>query len=162
MRTKLLVLGLLGLILTGSALGAIVVEKRSHLMPWVKIVGCRGVNAFIFRGPQGIDLPPLLLPSREYWTATEAGQYKFWLRNGSGHVCSKLVTPAVFARYQVGDDFNDCGPAVERTTEDSKTVQPVVHHRRHTAQVRNRKHTRQIAKHHRSQRLNRSHRIAAR
>jgi hypothetical protein len=162
MRFKLLVLGLLGLALTGSALGAVVVEKRSHLMPYVEVYGCEGVHAFIFRGPKGTSRRPILVPPREYWTVTEAGQYKFWLRDGSGRVCSRLVTPEVFGRYQVGDDFNVCAPFTERTTEDSKTVQPVVHHRRHTAQVRSRKHTRQIAKHHRSQHSNHSHRIAAR
>jgi hypothetical protein len=162
MRFKLLVVALLGLALTHSAFAAVVVEKRSHLMPYVEVYGCEGVHAFIFRGPKGTSRRPILVPPREYWAVTEAGQYKFWLRDGSGHVCSRLVTPEVFARYQVGDDFNPCAPMTERTTEDSKTVQPVVHHRKHTAQIRNRKHTRQIAKHHRNQRSHRSQRIAAR
>src|SRR4051794_23471813 len=162
MRFKLLVVGLLGLILTGSALAAVVVEKRSHLMPNVEVLGCQGVHAFIFRGPKGIDRRPVLVPPREYWTVAEAGQYKFWLKDGSGRVCSRLVTPAVFARYQVGEDFNPCAPVTERTTEDSKTVQPVVHHRRHTAQAGKRKHTRQIAKHPRTHRSHRTARIAAR
>ncbi|MFZ1219103.1 MAG: hypothetical protein WAO00_07405 [Chthoniobacterales bacterium] len=151
MRFKLLVLGLLGPLLTGSALGAIVVEKRSHQMPYVEVFGCEGVHAFVFRGPKGIDRRPILVPPREYWTPMEAGQYKFWLRYGNGHVCSRLVTPEVFARYRVGDDFNDCGPAIQRTTEDSKTMGPVVRHRKQTAQVRKRTHTRQIAKHQRVQ-----------
>ncbi len=159
MRSKLLVVCLLGSALTGSALAAVVVEKRSHQMPYVEVFGCEGVHAFIFRGPKGYDRHPILVPPREYWTATEAGQYKFWLRDGSGHVCSKLVTPAVFARYRVGDDFNDCAPATERTTEDNKTVQPVVHHRKHTTQLLKRTHPRQIAKHHRVQN---SQRIASR
>jgi hypothetical protein len=152
MRFKLLVLSLLGPLLSGNALGAIVVEKRSHLMPYVEVFGCEGVHAFVFRGPKGVDRRPIMVPPREYWQPMEAGQYKFWLRDGSGHVCSRLVTPEVFARYQVGEDFNDCAPAVQRTTEDSKTVQPVVHHRRHTAQVRKQTHRRQTAKHHRSHR----------
>ena len=159
MRFKLLVGCLLASLLTGSALGAVVVEKRSHLMPYVEVFGCEGVHAFVFRGPKGVDRRAILVPPREYWAAMEAGQYKFWLRDGSGNVCSRLVTPEVFARYQVGDDFNDCGPAMERTTEDSKTVQAVTHHRKHTAQVRTRTHKRQIAKHHRA---HRSKRIAAR
>ena len=159
MRFKLLVVCFLGLVLTGGAFAAVVVEKRSHLMPYVEVFGCEGVHAFVFRGPKGTSRRPILVPPREYWTASEAGQYKFWLRDGSGHVCSRLVTPEVFARYRVGDDFNDCGSAMERTTEDSKSVQPVVHHRRHTAQVRKGTHHRQIAKHHRD---HRSHRIAAR
>jgi hypothetical protein len=159
MRFKLVVVCFLGLILSGGAFAAIVVEKRSHLMPYVEVFGCEGVHAFVFRGPKGTSRRPILVPPREYWTATEAGQYKFWLRDGSGHVCSRLVTPEVFARYQVGDDFNDCAAATERTTEDSKSVQSVVHHRRHTAQVRKRTHHRQIATH---QRHHRSHRIATR
>jgi hypothetical protein len=159
MRFKLLIVCLVGLVLTGSALAAVVVEKRSHLMPDVEVFGCEGVHSFVFRGPKGIDRRPILVPPREYWAPMEAGQYKFWLKDGSGHVCSRLVTPEVFARYQVGDDFNPCAAWVERTTEDSKTVQPIVHHRKHTAQTRKRKHTRQIAKHHRT---HRSQRIAAR
>jgi hypothetical protein len=159
MRFKFLVVCFLGLILTGGAFAAVVVEKRWHEMPYVEVFGCEGVHAFVFRGPKGTSRRPILVPPGEYWTASEAGQYKFWLRDGSGHVCSRLVTPEVFARYRVGDDFNDCGPAVERTTEDSKSVQPVVHHRRHTAQVRKRTHQRQIAKHRRE---HRSNRIAAR
>lgn len=159
MRSKLLVVCLLGLVLTGSALAAIVVEKRSHLMPDVEIFGCEGVHAFVFRGPKGTNRRPILVPPREYWTATEAGQYKFWLKDSSGRVCSRLVTPVVFARYNVGDDFNECAPAIERTTEDSKSVRPMTHHRKHTAQLRKRTHTRSIAKHHRS---HRSLRIAAR
>ena len=161
MRFKLLVVCLLGLVLTGSALAAVVVEKRSHLMPYVEVFGCQGVHAFVFRGPKGTDRKAILVPPREYWTAPEAGQYKFWLRDGSGHVCSRLVTPEVFARYQVGDDFNPCAPATERMTEESKTVQPVVHHRKHTAKAQKRTHKRQLAKHHRKHRSPRSH-IAAR
>jgi hypothetical protein len=157
MRFKLLVLCLLVPFLAGGALGAIVVEKRSHQMPYVEVFGCEGVHAFVFRGPKGVDRRPIMVPPREYWQPMEAGQYKFWLRDGSGNVCSRLVTPEVFARYQVGEDFNDCAPAAQRPTEDSKTVQPVVHHRKHTAQVR--KRTRQIAKH---QRVHRSPQIAAR
>jgi hypothetical protein len=160
MHFKFLVVCVLGLILTGGAFAAVVVEKRSHEMPYVEVFGCEGVHAFVFRGPKGTSRRPILVPPREYWTASEAGQYKFWLRDGSGHVCSRLVTPEVFARYRVGDDFNDCGPAIERTTEDSKSVEPVAHHhRRHTAQVWKRTHQRQIAKHHRN---HLSHRIAAR
>ena len=158
MRFKLLVFCLLGPFVTGGALGAIVVEKRSHQMPYVEVFGCEGVHAFVFRGPKGVDRRPILVPPREYWQPMEAGQYKFWLRDGSGNVCSRLVTPEVFARYQVGEDFNDCAPAVQRTTEDSKTMAPVVHHRKHTAQVRKRTHTRQMAKHQR----HRLTRIAAR
>jgi hypothetical protein len=76
-------------------------------------------------------------------------------------VRSRLVTPEVFARYRVGDDFNPCAPASERyQTEDNKTVEPAVRHRPRTAQLRKRKHaSHRIAKH---RRHHRSHRIAAR
>lgn len=152
MRFKLLVASLLVLFITGSALASIVVEKRSQLMPNVEVWGCEGVHAFVFRGPKGVDRKRIMVPPREYWAAAEAGQYLFWLKDANGHVCSRLVTPEVFARYQVGDDFNECAPMTERTTQDSKTVATVVHHRKHTAQVRKRTHQKQIAKHHRSHR----------
>jgi hypothetical protein len=80
----------------------------------------------------------------------EAGLYKFVLRYHSGNVCSRLVTPEVFARYRVGDDFRDTDLVTERVTEDNKTIQPVVHHRKHTAQLRkHRNASRHIAKRHR-------------
>ena len=123
-------------------------------MPYVEVIDCQGVHSFIFRGPTGTSRKPILVPPEEYWTAApEAGSYKFVLRYHSGQVCSRLVTPEVFARYRVGDDFNDCAPAPERMTEDSKSVQPVVHHRKHTAQLRKHRHTsQQVAKRHRSHR----------
>ena len=161
MRFKLLVVCFLGLSLTGGAFAAVVVEKRSRQMPFVEVFGCEGVHAFVFRGPKGTSRRPILVPPREYWTAQEAGLYSFVLRYHSGNVCSRLVTPEVFARYQVGDDFRDVTTAIESTTEDSKTIEPAVrHHRKHTAQSRKRSHSHLIAKHH--HRKHRSHRIAAR
>ena len=160
MRFKLLVVCFLGLSLTGGAFAAVVVEKRSRQMPFVEVFGCEGVHAFVFRGPKGTSRRPILVPPREYWTAQEAGLYSFVLRYHSGNVCSRLVTPEVFARYQVGDDFRDVVTEIEISTEDSKTTGLVVrHHRKHTAQLRKRGHTRQVAKHHRTHRANR---IAAR
>lgn len=157
MRSKFLTAFLLVPVLAGGAFAAIVVEKKSRQVPYVEVVDGEGIHSFIFRGPKGTSERPILVPPREYWTAGEAGLYHFVLRDGSGHVCCRLVTPEVFARYRVGDDFNDCAPAVERTyTEDSKTVQPVVHHRKHTAQIKKRSRTdHRVAKHrrHRSQRL---------
>jgi hypothetical protein len=100
------------------------------------------------------------VPPREYWTASEAGLYSFVLRYHSGNVRSRLVTPEVFARYQVGDDFRDDLSAAESSTEDNKRVEPMEHHhRKHTAQLRKRSHIRHVAKHHRS---HRAKRIAAR
>ena len=160
MRTKFCLL--LVMAFAGGAFGAVVVEKNSRQLPYVEIFDCEGVHAFVFRGPKGTSRRPILVPPREYWTAHEAGLYSFVLRDQSGHVCSRLVTPEVFARYRVGDDFNDCAPAPDRIqTEDSKTVQPVTHHRPRTAQVRHkRKHSsHRVAKHHRK---HPSQRIAAR
>ena len=155
MRLKLLATSLVTLLFAAGAFGAIVVEKRSRQIPFVEIFECQGVHSFIFRGPTGTSRKAILVPPREYWTAREAGLYKFVLRYHSGNVCSRLVTPEVFARYQVGDDFRDQEVFSETVqTEDSKTVQPVVHHRKSTAQVRKRKHSQQhsVAKHRRHHR----------
>ncbi|HKP05568.1 MAG TPA: hypothetical protein VJU77_19615 [Chthoniobacterales bacterium] len=160
MRTKLLIVLLLASLLAGGASAAIVVEKKSRLLPFVEVFDCPGVHAFVFRGPTGTSRKPILVPPKEYWMAKEAGLYQFVLRYHSGNVCSRLVTPEVFARYSVGDDFRDSESFTEQIqTEDSKTVQPVVHHRRHAAQVTRRSHKRQIAKHHR---VHRSRLIAQR
>jgi hypothetical protein len=162
MRSKFFVGSLLLVTLAGGAFAAVVEEKKSRQVPYVEVFGCEGVNAFVFRGPTGTSRRPILVPPREYWTAQEAGLYKFILRYHSGNVCSRLVTPEVFARYRVGDDFRDSEPAMsDRTqTDDSKSVQPMTHHRRHTAQMRKHRHaSHRIAKH---QRLQRSQRIAAR
>jgi hypothetical protein len=147
---------------TSASFAAVVVEKRSRQMPYVEVFGCEGVHAFVFRGPKGTSRRPILVPPREYWTAQEAGIYSFVLRYQDGNVCSRLVTPEVFARYRVGDDFYASAEWCERTqTEDSKTVQPMTHHRQRTAQVRKHRHSsHRVAKHHRKQ--HRSHRIAQR
>ncbi|MDP9099646.1 MAG: hypothetical protein M3N48_11740 [Verrucomicrobiota bacterium] len=159
MRSKLIVGSLLLVALAGGAFAAVVVEKKSRQVPYVEVFGCEGVHAFVFRGPTGTSRRPILVPPREYWTATEAGLYKFVLRYHSGNVCSRLVTPEVFARYRLGDDFRDSEPAMsDRTqTDDSKSVQPTTHHRQRTAQVRKHRHaSHRVAKHqrqHRTQRL---------
>jgi hypothetical protein len=159
MRSKLFVGSLLLIAFAGGALAAVVVEKNSRQVPYVEVFGCEGAHAFVFRGPTGTSRRPILVPPREYWTAQEAGLYKFVLRYHSGNVCSRLVTPEVFARYRVGDDFRDSDTAIsDRTqTEDSKSVQPVAHHRQRTAQLRTHRHaSHRMAKHkarHKSQRL---------
>ena len=162
MRSKFFAGSLLLIALTGGAFAAVVVEKNSRQVPYVEVFGCEGVHAFVFRGPTGTARRPIMVPPREYWTAQEAGLYKFVLRYHSGNVCSRLVTPEVFARYRVGDDFRDSEPAIsDRTqTDDSKSVQPMTHHRQHTAQVRKHRHaSHRVAKHHRQ---HRSQRIAQR
>jgi hypothetical protein len=157
MRSKFFAGLLLVMAFAGGAFAAIVVEKRSRQVPYVEVFGCQGTHSFVFRGPTGTSRRPILVPPREYWTAEEAGLYSFVLRYHSGQVCSRLVTPEVFARYRVGDDFDDCAPATDRLqSDDSKTVQPVTHHRRRTAQMQRRSHSsHRVAKHHRQQRLHR-------
>ena len=163
MRTKFLVCLLVGMAFTRAALAAVVVEKRARQMPSVEVFGCEGIHAFVFRGPKGTSRRPILVPPREYWTAGEAGIYSFVVRYQNGNVCSRLVTPEVFARYRVGDDFHASAEyATERTqTDDSKTVEPVTHYRQRTAQARKHRHSSHcVAKHHRKH--HRPHRIAAR
>lgn len=162
MRSKFFVGSLLLIALAGGAFAAVVVEKNSRQVPYVEVFGCEGVHAFVFRGPTGTSRRPILVPPREYWTAQEAGLYKFVLRYHSGNVRSRLVTPEVFARYRVGDDFYDSlpGPSDRPQTDDNKSVQPVTHHQQRTAQVRKHRYaSHRVAKHHRQ---HRSHRIAAR
>jgi hypothetical protein len=156
MRTKFFAGLLLVTALAGGAFAAVVVEKKSRQMPDTAVLDCQGVHAFVFRGPTGTSRRPILVPPREYWTAQEAGLYSFILRYHSGRVCSRMVTPEVFARYRVGDDFNDCAPGPTQT-DDSKTMQWITHHRQRTAQVRKHRHaSHRVAKHHsrhKSQRL---------
>ncbi|MFN2622196.1 MAG: hypothetical protein ABR611_05060 [Chthoniobacterales bacterium] len=154
MRFKLLAVSILTLFLVGGAFAAIVVEKQSRQLPYVEVVDCQGVHSFVFRGPKGTSRKPILVPPEEYWTAKEAGLYKFVLRYNGGNVCSRLVTPEVFARYRVGDDFRDSELMTERVTEDNKSVQPVAHHRKQTAQVKKHsRNTRHLARHHRTHRM---------
>jgi hypothetical protein len=162
MHTKFFAGLLLVTAFAGGAFAAVVVEKKSRQLPYVEVFGCQGIHSFVFRGPMGTSRRPILVPPREYWTAQEAGLYSFILRYHSGEVCSRLVTPEVFARYRVGDDFYASAEwTSERAqTEDNKSVQPVTHHRRRTAQVRKHRHTsHHMAKHHRQ---HRSTRLAAR
>ncbi len=139
MRSKLLAV-ILVLSLAGGAFAAVVVEKKSRQVPDTAVLDCQGIHAFVFRGPTGTSRRPILVPLPEYWTAPEAGLYKFILRYQSGHVCSRMVTPEVFARYRVGDDFRDDVSATSdfSSSDDSKTIQPIRHHRHRTAQLRNR------------------------
>jgi hypothetical protein len=149
MRFKLFLVLLLAVSLAGGAFAAVVVEKQSRQLPYVEVFECNGVHAFVFRGPRGTSRKPILVPPEKYWTAREAGLYKFVLRYHSGNVCSRLVTPEVFARYRVGDDFRDDEAVTEHVTEDSKTIQPLEHRRRHTAQLRKHSQTsHSVAKRH--------------
>ena len=164
MRTRILGSFLLLMAFAGGASAAVVVEKKSRQLPFVEVFECQGIHSFVFRGPPGTSRQPILVPPREYWTAREAGLYRFVLRYHSGHVRSRLVTPEVFARYQVGEDYYDRLASREPyESDDSKATQPVVRQRRTTAQVRHRspkrKTYRAVAKHRKQPR---AHRIARR
>lgn len=161
MRTRLLAGFLLLTAFAGGASAAVVVEKKSRQLPHVEVFGCQGVHSFVFRGPTGTSRRPILVPPREYWTAREAGIYKFVVRYSSGNVRSRLVTPEVFARYQVGEDFYDRpAPRDQYESDDGKATQTVVRQRQTTAQVRQRSHKRKThravakhRKHHRPKRI---------
>jgi hypothetical protein len=110
------------LVLPGSRLteGAIV-EKSSRPRPDSSMIGTEGIYSFSFRGPTGTSRPPITVPDPQFWTET-SGSYKFILRDRNGNVRSRLVTPEVFARYKVGDYFNEMLPPVE--TRDAKDPPP--------------------------------------
>jgi hypothetical protein len=161
MSSKSLAASLIALLFAGGASASVVVEKRSRQLPDTAVLDCAGIHSFVFRGPTGTSRRPIMVPPREYWTAQEAGLYSFVLRYRSGNVCSRLVTPEVFARYRVGDDFYDreLAPGDRSEADDSKATQPVVRHQQRTAQVRHksRKHSthRALAKHRRAHHANR-------
>jgi hypothetical protein len=165
MHTRLLAVFVLLTALAGSASAAVVMEKRSRQMPHVEIFECQGIYSFIFRGPTGTSRRPILVPPREYWTAREAGIYSFVVRYSSGQVCSRLVTPEVFARYQVGEHFYDRPAVRDYSSDDSKTTATVVRHRHTIAQVwprsEKRKTHRAAAKHRKHQR-SKSNRVTQR
>jgi hypothetical protein len=52
------------------------------------------------------------------------GSFAFMLKDTAGTVHRQLVTPDVFARYEVGDYFNDlqAGPARQQRASDGKTM----------------------------------------
>ena len=162
MSSKLFAASLMTVIFAGGAAAGVVVEKRSRQLPDTAVLDCAGIHSFVFRGPTGTSRRPIMVPPREYWTAQESGLYSFVLRYRSGNVRSRMVTPEVFARYRVGDDFYDReqAPSDRYESDDSKATQPVVRHRHRTAQLRHKSHKhstqRSLAKHrkhHKSARL---------
>ena len=62
------------------------------------------------------------------------GIYKFKLRDQQGHIWSQMVTPEVFAQYQLGDYFNDLQPARPPNVqlEDVRTVKTIHRVSQHT------------------------------
>jgi hypothetical protein len=156
MRSNLLVSCLVAMLLASHAFGCAyegtIVEKPSRPIPDASMIGTEGVHSFVFRGPTGTSRLPVGVPNPTFWRESN-GMYSFLLRDRSGHVHSQMVTAEVFARCQVGDYFNDHGPACVRPdAKDSKNVTAVIHRRRATTIAQHRHHSqrrtnRAVAKH---------------
>jgi len=136
----------------GCAHEGTIVEKYSRLRPDASMIGTEDIYSFVFRGPLGTSRVPIGVSHPMFWRET-SGSYKFLLRDQQGHVRSQLVTPEVFARCQVGDYFNDRGPACVRPdAKDSKATVAVIQRRRpHRVAQTHRSH-RRVAQAHRSHR----------
>lgn len=148
MRSNLLAV-LLGSLSIGCAFDGTIVEKRSRQMPDSSMIGTEGVHSFVFRGPTGTSRPPIGVPHPQFWTEI-SGVYTFLLRDQQGVVHSQMVTAEVYARCQVGDYFNDRGPACARPdSKDSKTTVAVVQRRRHHRMAQTRRSNRKVATHRR-------------
>jgi hypothetical protein len=153
MRSNLLASLIISMLLAARAFGCAfegtIAEKRSWLRPDSSMIGTEGVYSFVFRGPTGTSRPPITVPNYQFWTET-SGSYKFLLRDQQGNVRSQLVTAEVFAHCQVGDYFNDRGPACARPdAKDSKAVATVSQHRRHQQVAHVRRTHRKVAVRHR-------------
>jgi hypothetical protein len=153
MRSNILASLVISLLLASRAFGCAfegtIVEKRSWLRPDASMIGTEGVYSFVFRGPTGTSRLPITIPNPQFWTES-SGSYKFLLRDRQGNVRSQLVTAEVFARCQVGDYFNDRGPACQRPdSKDSKSTVAVVHHRRYQRVAQARRSQRKMALHRR-------------
>jgi hypothetical protein len=153
MRSNLLASLLIAILPASCALGCAfegtIVEKRSWLRPDASMIGTEGVYSFVFSGPTGTSRLPITVPKPQFWTET-SGSYKFLLRDQQGHVHSQLVTAEVFARCQVGDYFNDRGPACAPSdAKDSKATVAVIHRQRHHRMAQVRRSHRKVAMHRR-------------
>jgi hypothetical protein len=149
MRSKLLASFLSALLLSGCAFEGTIVEKRSRQFPDSSMIGTEGVYSFVFRGPTGTSRPPITVPNPQFWTESN-GMYTFLLRDQQGNVRSQMVTAEVFARCQVGDYFNDRGPACRPSdAKDTKATVAVIHQRRHHRMAQARRSHRKVAMHRR-------------
>ena len=164
MRSNIVAVCSLALLLAGCAVEGVVVQKVSRPSPDASLPGSEGVNSYVFRGPTGTSRLPITA-TPDVWPEINA-RYSFLLRDAQGNVRSQLVTPDVFARYEIGDHFNDLQPAPEAHDlshpDDGKTIPPAVHHhRRATAQthraseIQRARH--RLAKHTRSHGKKRTH-----
>jgi hypothetical protein len=149
MRSNLPTSFLIAMLLSSCAFEGTVVEKRSRGLPDSSMIGTEGVYSFAFRGPTGTSRPPITVPNPQFWTETN-GMCSFLLRDQQGNVHSQMVTAEVFARYRVGDYFNDRQPPRETSdSKDSKTVAAVIYHRRHHRMAQARRTHRKVAMHRR-------------
>ena len=146
----------------GCAFEGEVVHKIFRERPDTSMTGQGGIHSFVFRGPVGTSRPPITMPGPEFWAMDPSGKYAFYLRDKQGTAHWQLVTPEVFARYEMGDYFNDAQatPSREKYSTDAKTMQLLLRHpRTKTAQARSSKHRhrvhRALAKHRRHQHSNR-------
>jgi hypothetical protein len=158
MRSKLLPYFLILLLPASCALGCAyegeVVHKISRPRPDTSLPGTEGMHSFVFRGPTGTSRRPITIPGPEFWSWETSGKYAFYLRDRQGNEQWQLVTPEVFARYEIGDYFNDLQSAPstrDRFSKDSKTIQAIVYRRKITAHVPRNAHSRRahhgLAKH---------------
>jgi hypothetical protein len=147
MRSNFLAAFFAAILLSGCAFEGTIVEKRSRQLPDSTMIGTEGTHSFVFRGPTGTSRPPIAVPNPNFWTETN-GMYTFLLRDQQGNVRSQMVTAEVFARCQVGDYFNDRGPACARPdAKDSKATVAVIHQRRHHRMAQTRRTHRNVATH---------------
>lgn len=107
---------------------------------------------------RGVLVDKRLKPSPFAYSAGVDGIYTFLLRDERGRVHSQMVPAEVFARYDVGDYFDDRQPAPARQesgyskdTSDSKDVRPVS-----TSMRRASAHS--VAQHHSSKKKHVAHR----
>ena len=135
------------MLVAASAVAGVIVEKHSRVLPDSSIPGTEGVYSFVFRGPTGTSRLPITVPRPDFWP-DQNGMFSFVMRDSGGHLCSQMVTSDVFARYRVGDDFNDVAVSVNREEQvqaaDNKSVKPVIVHWQRKSIARHHSRTRRL------------------
>ena len=149
MRPNIFACYLIGFLLSGCAAEGVVTQKRSRPLPDASMIGSEGVNSFVFRGPTGTSRLPTAVPGPEFWGPERNGVYTFIIRDPQGNQRDQMVTPDVYARYRVGDYFNDQRPppaGESYGSSDSKTSRPMIHHHRRTARSLHKKRADHVRK----------------
>jgi len=80
---------------------------------------------------QGVVIEKRFRPLPFYDSLGMDGIYKFELRDRAGHVRTQMVTPQVFAAYEVGDYFSDLRPVPWSNPNDVKSTRPMAANRAH-------------------------------